>query len=282
MFDFVARRSAGRGCTSQVQIAGARVVLDCTATNGPAEGPGQATNIYIGVEPGELLSCNSDADCGAKRCVVRANGDKKCLCVDDAGCTGGFGSCDVGTGFCWQAIEPIASYELATSNYLAGGGSGFRVLQRNTTQFDTLIQQRDALIDYIRAGDACGDDSKGNAVACAVDGDCAMLGDGFVCACPEAVVDTEGGQCAATGVACRVASGAPGSGDGACVLERCRDDVADVARDRCDKNPTEATRQQCLASLSPCANGGEQCKFLACIDASLGNASDGRVRMVGK
>ena len=218
----------------------------------------------------------------SKRCVVRANGDKKCLCVDDAGCTGGFGSCDVGTGFCWQAIEPIASYELATSNYLAGGGSGFRVLQRNTTQFDTLIQQRDALIDYIRAGDACGDDSKGNAVACAVDGDCAMLGDGFVCACPEAVVDTEGGQCAATGVACRVASGAPGSGDGACVLERCRDDVADVARARCDKNPTEATRQQCLASLSPCANGGEQCKFLACIDASLGNASDGRVRMVGK
>ena len=39
---------------------------------------------------------------------------------------------------------------------IAGGGSGFRVLQRNTTQFDTGIQQRDALIDYIRAGAPCG------------------------------------------------------------------------------------------------------------------------------
>jgi hypothetical protein len=27
---------------------------------------------------------------------------------------------------------------------------------------------------------------------------------------------------------------------------------------------------------------GEQCKFLACIDASIGNVSDARIRMVGK
>jgi 5'-nucleotidase/UDP-sugar diphosphatase len=31
MFDFVARRSAGRGCNSQAQIAGARVVIVCGA-----------------------------------------------------------------------------------------------------------------------------------------------------------------------------------------------------------------------------------------------------------
>src|SRR5512132_4002548 len=36
LFDFVARRSAGRACTSQVQIAGARVVLDCTKKATPA------------------------------------------------------------------------------------------------------------------------------------------------------------------------------------------------------------------------------------------------------
>ena len=78
-------------------------------------------------------------------------------------------------------------YELATSNYLAGGGSGFRVLQRNTTQFDTKIQQRDALIDYLRSGKPCGYDPAANETpdglkACAMDDDC---GDPtLVCSCP--------------------------------------------------------------------------------------------------
>src|SRR6185295_11144858 len=45
LFDFVARRSAGRGCVSQAQIAGARVVIDCTKNGG--FGPGVATNIFI-------------------------------------------------------------------------------------------------------------------------------------------------------------------------------------------------------------------------------------------
>jgi len=283
MFDFVARRSASRGCVSQVQIAGARVVLDCTVSNGPNEQAGQATNIFVGVEPGQPQSCTSDDDCGlAKRCIERSPGELACLCTDDAGCAGGFGSCDVGTGFCWQPIETIASYELATSNYLAGGGSGFRVLQRNTTQFDTKIQQRDALIDFIRGGRACGEGPDG-LVACETDVDCAVeLGDGFVCACPEAVEDADNGICSPTGQSCSLASGSPGPGDGACVFERCRQDVADIQRDICGKNPTAEAVTECLASLGPCANGGEQCKFLACIDASLGNTSDGRVRMVGK
>ena len=34
LFDFVARRSAGRGCVSQAQIAGARVVLNCAGARG--------------------------------------------------------------------------------------------------------------------------------------------------------------------------------------------------------------------------------------------------------
>ncbi|QUS47074.1 hypothetical protein [Salmonella enterica] len=44
-------------------------------------------------------------------------------------------------GLCLSLISPTNLYELATSNYLAGGGSGFRVLQRNTTQVDTKVQQ---------------------------------------------------------------------------------------------------------------------------------------------
>src|SRR5208282_4152437 len=33
LFDFIARRSQGRGCESQGQIAGARVRLNCTGCN---------------------------------------------------------------------------------------------------------------------------------------------------------------------------------------------------------------------------------------------------------
>jgi 5'-nucleotidase len=37
-----------------------------------------------------------------------------------------------------------------------------------------------------------------------------------------------------------------------------------------------------LSSISPCATGGETCKFLACIDSTIGNTQDNRIRMVGK
>lgn len=259
LFDFVARRSAGRGCTSQVQIAGARVVLDCVESREEGQNPGLAENIFIGaVQP--KIDCTADEDCPGAL----------------------VGSCDFNTQRCWQPIDPIASYELATSNYLAGGGSGFRVLQRNTTQFDTKIQQRDALIDFIRGGKACGSNDAGELEACQTDDDCqTKLGDAYICACPEST--QEGEVCRSDpAVGCALSSGSPEPGDGACVLARCRDDVAAFQRDICERNPTEKGREQCLTALAPCATAGEQCKFLSCIDAELGNTSDGRVRMVGK
>jgi len=36
------------------------------------------------------------------------------------------------------------------NDYIAQGGSGFAVLKRNTTKFNTGISLRDALVDYIR------------------------------------------------------------------------------------------------------------------------------------
>jgi len=54
-----------------------------------------------------------------------------------------------------EALDPIASYTLATSDYLAGGGSGYRVLERNTTQQNTFIPMREAAIDRIRGADPC-------------------------------------------------------------------------------------------------------------------------------
>jgi 5'-nucleotidase len=253
LFNFVARRSTGRGCVSQVQIAGARIVIDCSKRLTPDSAPGIASNLYIGViDP--PVPCTSDEQCPGVDAVAR------------------FGACDVEIGRCWQAIDPIGSYELATSNYLAGGGSGFRVLQRNTTQFDTLVQQRDALIDFIRAGRPCGADATGALTTCKLDSDCSGVGEGFVCACPEAVI--EGPVCAT--------DPSKSCAAGSCVLARCRDDVATYQRRTCEGAVSPAIREQCEKSLVPCSSGGEQCKFLACVDRDLGNASDGRLRMVGQ
>jgi 5'-nucleotidase len=251
LFDFAARRSAGRGCVSQVQIAGARIVMDCKKQDPDYDAPGVATNIYIGVTQPKR-SCTSDADCGA----------------------GQTGSCDPNTSLCWQKLDREANYELATSNYLAAGGSGFRVLQRNTTQFDTGVQQRDALIDYIRAGHPCGSDSDGKLKSCSHDGDCASVGEGFVCACPEASEEVDG--------VCQTNSKVSCGGKGQCVLAKCRDDVAAFQRTTCEAAIDPGVKQQCEQALDPCTVGGEQCKYLACVDRRLGNFSDDRLKMVGQ
>jgi 5'-nucleotidase / UDP-sugar diphosphatase len=253
LFDFVARRSAGRACVSQAQIAGARVVIDCTRENEEGE-LGVATDVYIGVRT-PLEPCTGDEDCPGK----------------------GLGSCDA--SFCWQPIDPLTNYELATSNYLAAGGSGFRVLQRNTTQLDTKVQQRDALIDYIRAGFPCGANEKGELQACKTDGECAALGDGFVCACPEGV--NEEAACSTVPPE-QVGTEEISCQKGACVLSSCRQDVAAFQRQTCEAATSSAVQEECEKALAPCASAGEQCKFLACIDRRLGNFSDGRLRMEGR
>jgi 5'-nucleotidase len=253
LFDFVARRSTGRGCVSQVQIAGARVVMNCTQTAGPNLAPGKATNIYIGTWS-PIVHCQSDADCPGGKGVDKT------------------GSCDVEAQICWQPIQPTASYELATSDYLAGGGSGFTVLKRNTTQNNTGVQQRDALVDYMRAGFPCGSDEHGKLAACSQDADCAGVGDHFVCACPEAAI--EGEVCTTGREGC--------GGKGACVLSQCRADLAAFQRATCEAAPNASVKASCEKSLAPCSAAGEQCKFLACVDKRLGSFSDGRVRMVGQ
>lgn len=47
-------------------------------------------------------------------------------------------------------VSPDGAYDMCTNNYMAAGGSGFRVLKRNTTKFDTGIPIREAVIAYIR------------------------------------------------------------------------------------------------------------------------------------
>lgn len=311
LFDFSARRSASRGCSTQIQIAGARVRFNCTGCD--------RVN----------LDCSSDAECvGAhprrdacdlttNKCIVRCETDENCReriggtcdltkkvcvvnacaeqiyighsarrCTDDAGCNapgaegpGLPGVCDKtggkADGLCLSLISDTNLYELATSNYLAGGGSGFRVLQRNTTQVDTKVQQRDALIDYLRQGKPCGYDPTVNQTpdglkACSVDGDC---GDpGQVCSCPGHAAEV-GSPVTCTSV------GSCDNGAGRCVLTACRDQVAQFHAKSCADVPDQLA---CRTPIRACELAGEECKLLSCIDKSIGSLSDNRVELIGR
>lgn len=271
LFDFVARRSASRGCVSQAQIAGARVVLNC---NGCTRSNAQVACSTTADCPSGA-TCLSTGQCSTQACAEHIYiGHSTTPCKTDADCNGERGSCDdqnadaSGFGRCSLALDPIATYELATSNYLAAGGSGFRVLQRNTTQFDTKIQQRDALIDYIRQGHPCGwDPAIGDLHGCSTDADCAA---DQACACVGSTVADGAGACRTQG------SCSPDQGR--CVLRACRDDVAAFHRSRCAGATDPAA---CDARINSCEIAGEECKFLACVDHRLGNFADGRIDVGG-
>jgi 5'-nucleotidase / UDP-sugar diphosphatase len=281
LFDFVARRSARRGCSSQAQIAGARVRLNCAGCNRPDVATPCTTND----------DCGGDAECNNGTCrrdscaenvyigYLQKRDGSRFYCASDAECPDALpGQCDLSgpRGLCLSSIKKTNRYEFATSNYLATGGSGFRVLQRNTTQIDTKVQQRDALIDYLRAGRPCGYDKNAGTAdglrACANDGDCA--GEGFVCACA--------GNSTAAGAGNQLTCGTSASCDpsvGRCVRADCRNTVAQFHLHRCEGAPNAMA---CQALVNPCTLGGESCKFLACIDQGLGNFSDGRLEMLGR
>ncbi len=113
LFDYATQRSAGRGCNAQAQISGARFVMNCDK--------GIAEEVTIG---GSWEACYEDSDCSSAGEICSA-------------------------GACGVPIVSQGVYELATNNYIANGGSGFRVLEQNTSKVDTGISMRDAVITYM-------------------------------------------------------------------------------------------------------------------------------------
>ena len=292
LFNFVARRSAGRGCSTQVQVAGVRVRMNCK-----------------GCERDEARNrCSQDADCGEQRegddvggcdtdigrCRLDACAEHVYIgpltesdgrpraCETDEDCAGGGtvneGQCDTNVKQCMSLINEVNRYELATNTYIAQGGSGFRVLQRNTTQNDTRIQQRDALIDFLRQGKPCGyrvsNDRPDGLRACSTDNDCGEEGPEYVCACPGKVKSSRN-----TGATTCNTDGECSATEGRCVQRACRDSVASFHDLVCASSPSRAG---CLKLLDSCTSAGEECKILACVDQRLGNLSDGRVEMIGR
>jgi 5'-nucleotidase / UDP-sugar diphosphatase len=325
LFDYTALRSASRGCYSQAQIAGARIVIDCTrlACEHIDCGPGQVCDpvttlcepeglckgvtcptggtIPVGCEPVSGGCVQGEA--GVATHIFIGAYDPPIFCHSDDDCPGKLtNQCDEVGGVCWQALDPLATYQLATSNYLAAGGSGFIALKGNTTQINSMVEQRDALIDYIRAGLPCGSNAEGQLQSCSHDTDCLKIAcqsnadcgsgtcdkpsasapgqctgdDIYVCACPLP------GQVTDDGIQCTTNPAVSCAGKGSCVLSQCRDDVATFQRQTCQAAPTDSVAQVCEQAIAPCTAGGEQCKYLACIDNRLGNYADGRVQMVGQ
>jgi 5'-nucleotidase len=116
-------------------------------------------------------------------------------------------------------------------------------------------------------------DRPGGLKACATDPDCASEGD-FVCACA-AHADEVNNQ----GVTSCQTTGECDPSVGRCVRRDCRDQVHDVHNHVCDSSPN---REGCQIDLNACSLAGEECKFLSCVDQSIGNFTDNRVEMLGR
>ncbi len=310
MFDYVAGRSQGRGCVSQAQIAGARVQLNCGGCSRAGSNVAcQSDDQCIGGTPGSCADASGNACVAGATCTCQvtacaeqifighlsncANGNTSCSCNTDNDCPDKLpGQCDNGggtlaQGTCGAPLQLENVYDFATSNYLAAGGSGFRVLQRNTTRVDTKIAQRDAVIDMIRNAPPCGYDKRYDTaqglMACSTDSDCQngpapngapVPGANFVCACPTQVKAT-GTQSAQT---C-VSAGACDKSVGRCVRQDCRDGMATYHETACAGSPDLA---QCDKDLDSCSIGGEECKILSCVDHGVGAYVDNRIEMLGR
>jgi 5'-nucleotidase / UDP-sugar diphosphatase len=116
--DFVARRSSERGCRSQIQVSGISFDMVCSGEC-PEGAEGCAKNVSLG------------DDC--------RNGDPNGP-IDPKLCA---------------PIVPTGLYKVAVNDYIANGGSGFDVLERNTSKQFTNISLRDALVDYMRQQEPC-------------------------------------------------------------------------------------------------------------------------------
>ncbi len=124
MFDFVARRSASRGCRTQAQVSGVAFDMVCS-----------------GDCPGSVDELGNPQRACAKNIAI---GDH---CRDTPDGPIDFARC--------PRMVPEGLYRVAVNDYIAGGGSGFQVLKRNTSKQDTGISLRDALRVYLRTTNVC-------------------------------------------------------------------------------------------------------------------------------
>jgi 5'-nucleotidase len=118
--DFVARKSASRGCRTQAQVSGIFFDMVCKGDCSDSVDPitnqtptACAKNIYLGEK---CRGDNPDGPIDTTRCAP---------------------------------LSLTGLYRVAVNDYIASGGSGFIVLKRNTSAQNTGISLRDALTVYL-------------------------------------------------------------------------------------------------------------------------------------
>jgi 5'-nucleotidase/UDP-sugar diphosphatase len=121
--DYVAQRSATRGCRTQAQVSGISFDMVCSGPNGA-----YANNIRIGD------NCRMDRDGDGKRDPDADMDPDQCA-----------------------PLELASLYRVAVNDYIAAGGSGFDVLRRNTAKQDTGISLRDSLRVFLNSQTKCVD-----------------------------------------------------------------------------------------------------------------------------
>lgn len=134
-FEHAARSASGRDCRTQVHVAGALVRFRC-----PCEGAA-CTRVFATETD---VPCASDADCDGLGAACSAPSD--------------------GLGRCFAPLDVRASYRVATTAYLAAGGSGlFDAIPDSALRpvSDSLSQ---ALADELRHGTPCGAEPAGSAM----------------------------------------------------------------------------------------------------------------------
>jgi 2',3'-cyclic-nucleotide 2'-phosphodiesterase (5'-nucleotidase family) len=148
MFDFVADRSAARGCVSQAQVSGARFTMDCAQA--------QLNALRIPCVPAKAAT-----DCPQEG--REGHAPWQCLSDQDGDRCWAHPATDVFIN--GNPINPNGMYKVAVNDYIAKGGSGFSVLKRNTTRQETGISLRDSLIGYMQGFCTCDDVNAGRAVS---------------------------------------------------------------------------------------------------------------------
>jgi len=117
--DFVARKSASRGCRAQAQVSGITFDMVCKG------------------------------DCPS---IDPTSGEKSSACAKNVSigenCRNGNPDGPIDPTKC-APLSPTGLYRVAVNDYIAAGGSGFIVLKRNTSQQNTGISLRDALTVYL-------------------------------------------------------------------------------------------------------------------------------------
>ncbi|XXF75822.1 bifunctional UDP-sugar hydrolase/5'-nucleotidase [Myxococcaceae bacterium GXIMD 01537] len=144
MLDFVAERSSERGCVSQAQVSGVRFTMDCAQV--------QVNDLEIPCEP-----VKEGADCPTEN----REGHAPWQCVSDQSGNRCWAHPAIDIQVNGQPIDPNGTYRVAVNDYIAKGGSGFRVLKRNTTRIETGISLRDSLIGYMQGFCTCEDINAG-------------------------------------------------------------------------------------------------------------------------